>query len=345
VGKGLYKKSVVKSFWEILDMSSCIVTGGVGFIGSHLIKPLLKCYDRVIVADKRLPDESPILSMNNSVGWEYRKIDLRDSKKTSKLFKSTKPDVVYHLAAQPLSIKSNIDPLNTAHDNIMGTYSVLEALRNHSPASRLVYASTACFFGAPLANVPLKENDAPAVGRYIYTATKIAADYAVQHYRNIYHMNCFCVRMVNVYGPGEMHLERIVPRLTMQALKEEPPTLTRSDGSDILSFIFITDIVKALLLFGEHKNATDEPIWNIAGPSTLSILELMKIIYRIAGFPIKSFAATGTHEGEPIYKYLDGNKIKQKLGFYPDVSIERGLKNTFNWYKKHFKTEQTLIKS
>ncbi len=320
-------------------MQHYLVTGGVGFIGSHLVKSLLGDSIRITVVDRRPWDESPILrSISESAGFDFIKVDLRDADKTAKLIAKTKPDVIYHLAAQPLSILSNIDPFNTAQDNIIATYSILEAVRNHSPDSRLVYTSSACFYGVPISS-PLREMDTPAVGHYIYTATKIAADFAVQHYQHIYNLDCISVRMVNVYGPGEMHFERIVPRLVLQALRGEAPTLTQSDGTDVLSFLYVNDTVAALRLLGTHPDATDSAVWNIAGSPPLSISELMKKIYKLVGQQSQdSFAAIGSRCGAPVHKYLDGTMIREKLGFSPSTDLESGLKITIDWYKQYLGT-------
>lgn len=317
-------------------MRRYLVTGGVGFIGSHLVKALLGDCGRVTVVDRRSPDESPILqSACRGRDFDFIEVDLQDSYEIARLIAGAKPDVVYHLAAQPLSVLSNVAPLSTAQDNILGTYSVLEAVRNHAPHSRFVYASSACFYGAPICEPPLREADAPAVGNYMYTATKIAADFAVQHYRHIYRLNCVSARMVNVYGPGDLHLERIVPRLVIQAFRGEAPTLTQSDGNDVLSFLYVSDAVAALKLLGTEPNAIERPVWNIAGCPPLSVLELMKRIYNLVGRPTGSFAALGARRRAPVHKYLAGQMISEELGFSPSVGLDSGLRITIKWYRDH----------
>lgn len=315
-------------------MTQHLVTGGAGFIGSHLVKALQSQSIPPIVVDRRPMHESPILR-GITKEMNFMQVDLRDSVKTAELIAAVKPDIVYHLAAQPLSITSNVDPLGTAQDNILATYSLLEAVRKHAPYSRVVYASSACFYGVPTSQPPLRETDAPAVGHYIYTATKVAADFAVQHYRHIYGLQCMCARMVNVYGPGEMHFERIVPRLILHALEGRAPTLTQSDGSDILSFLYVDDAVAALRLLATHPISSKMAVWNVAGLAPLSILELMKVIYRLVGRPTESFAAVGPRRGAPVHKYLDGAAIKREFGFSPSVDLGHGVSLTIDWYRQY----------
>jgi nucleoside-diphosphate-sugar epimerase len=315
-------------------MKRALITGGVGFIGSHMVRKLADASMQVTIADRRATHESPILrGISGEIDCVL--IDLRDAQETGKLINSIRPDVVLHLAAQPLSMISNIQPLETVQDNIVATYSVLEAVRAFSPQSRLVHASSACFYGVPSSEPPLRETDAPAVGHYVYTATKIAADYAVQHYRHIYHLDCLAARMVNVYGPGEMHMERIVPRLTLQALRGEAPTLTQSDGNDVLSFLYVDDAVTALSLLATRPEASGKAVWNIGGSPPLSIIELMGRVYRLVGGPAESFATVGLRRGAPVHKYLDGTMIKAKLGFSPSVDLDSGLRRTIDWYRQN----------
>lgn len=311
-----------------------LVTGGVGFIGSHLVNSLLADSNKVYIADRRKCEESPTLQFrpNNLTGFVF---DLCDVKETSKFIQIIKPDVIFHLAAQPLSVLSNTDPLRTVRDNILGTYSVLEAIRNHSSKTKLIYTSSACFYGIPSSPPPLEEDNAPAVGHYIYTATKISADYAVQHYRKIYGLDCICARMVNVYGPGDLHFERIVPRLIIQALNREKPSLTQSDGRDVLSFLYISDAVRALRLLVDHQDHIESCVWNVAGSPPISIFELMKKIFAKLNFSQTSFTTIGPRCGKPVHKYLDGKKMATELFFTPVMDIEKGLELTIDWYKSY----------
>lgn len=321
-------------------MRRYLVTGGGGFIGSHLVGALLDKPVDVIVAD-RSPRPASLPLRRGFERAAFIVIDLQDWDETAKLIADTRPDTIYHLAAQPLSVTSNVDPRGTVQDNVLATYSVLEGLRNHAPESRFVYSSSACFYGIPSAKPPLRETDAPAVGHYIYTATKIAADYAVQHYRHVYHLECVSGRMVNVYGPGDMHFERIVPRLIVQALRDEAPTLTQSDGSDVLSFLYVDDAVAALRLLGTHSNATKRSVWNISGSPPLSVLELMRRVYSRIGNPAKSFVATGPRRGAPVHKYLDGAAIRAELGFSPSFDLDHGLGLTIDWYKEYLRSSMS----
>jgi dTDP-glucose 4,6-dehydratase len=312
-------------------MTSYLVTGGAGFIGSSLLKSLAGDSVRITVADRRSPEESPFLDRScNNVEWV--RIDLRDAEKTADLFRRTRPDAIFHLAAQPLSALSNREPLRTVQDNILATYSVLEGLRTESRNSRLVHASSACFYGVPTSAPPLRETDPPAVGHYIYTATKIAADFAVQHYRHVYHLDCISARMVNVYGPGDTNLERVVPRLVLQALQGDAPTLTQSDGSDVLSFLYIDDAVTALRVLGTHPKAGNQAVWNLAGSEPISVLDLMKKIYALVGLSVDLFATVGPRRGAPVHKYLDGTRARTSLGFSPAVDLDKGLAHSIDWY-------------
>lgn len=314
-------------------MTHYLVTGGTGFIGSHLVRSLLNKPGQVTVLDRRKPDESPILGDHYDSDLHYIQADLCDFDHTRRLVEELQPQVIFHLAAQPLSARSNLRPLQTVRDNVDATYSILEAARNLALQPRLVFSSSACFYGVPSTSPPLQESDSPSVGHYIYTATKIAADFAVQHYRQIYKLPCICARMVNVYGPGDIHSERIVPRLMTQALDGVSPTLTQSDGTDILSFLYVRDAVSALEILGSRADALRRSVWNIAGSEPVSVLDLMKLIYSSTGHPTDSFAAVGDRRGSPVHKYLDGSLIRNELDVEPEIGLTEGLNITLNWYR------------
>ncbi len=313
-------------------MTRYLITGGAGFIGSSLSKSLLGDSVRITIADRRSSRESPV-PLDNHDNVEWVEVDLRDPCKTAELIKEKGPDIIYHLAAQPLSSLSNYEPFSTVQDNILATYSVLEALRKHGRNTRLVHASSACFYGVPASQPPLRETDPPAVGHYIYTATKIAADFAVQHYRHVYRLDCISARMVNVYGPGDRHLERIVPKLVGQALRREAPRLTQSDGTDVLSFLYIDDAVAALRVLGNHPDASSSAVWNISGSEPISVLDVMKKIYNIVGLPTDVFATVGPRRGKPVHKYLDGTMARTRLHFSPLVDLDLGLRLSVEWYR------------
>lgn len=313
-------------------MGRVLVTGGVGFIGSHLVRSLVDEGQEVVVADRRTPDQSALLT--GATGFDFEQIELSDSRKTARLLAQVEPDIVFHLAAQPLSSASNEDPLGTVRDNINSTYSVLEAMRCLPTSPRLVFASSACFYGVPTATPPLSEQDEPAVGHYVYTATKIAGDFAVRHYKHIFGLDAVVVRMVNVYGPAEWHLERIVPRLILQALRGEPPSLTQSDGEDVLSFLYVDDVIRALRLISSDPAAATLDVWNVGGSEPISMLDLMHLIYKRAGAPRQErFATVGSRVDSPVHKYLDGSKLRERLGFTPIVDIAEGLDRTIAWFE------------
>jgi len=139
--------------------------------------------------------------------------------------------------------------------------------------------------------------------------------------------------MVNVYGPGDRHLERIVPKLVGQALRREAPRLTQSDGTDVLSFLYIDDAVAALRVLGNHPDASSSAVWNISGSEPISVLDVMKKIYNIVGLPTDVFATVGPRRGKPVHKYLDGTMARTRLHFSPLVDLDLGLRLSVEWYR------------
>jgi nucleoside-diphosphate-sugar epimerase len=314
-------------------MTTYLVTGASGFLGGHLVNELVAGGAHVTAVDRRAPDDSVVLYPSTIACINFIQLDLRDAHSTADLIGRVKPDIIYHLAAQPISLLSNLDPLGTAQDNIMATYGVLEGVRNESPKTKLIFTSSACFYGVPTSEPPLSEADPPSVGDYVYTATKIAADFAVRHYRSIFSLPCSVIRFVNIYGPGDRNHERIVPRLALQALRGLPPTLTQSDGRDTLSFLYVDDAISALRIVAEHPSALGRPVWNVSGSEPISIYELMRLVYGLTGKSPDSFARVGRHH-RSVRKYLDGSAADDALGLESRVDLERGLVMTLDWYRE-----------
>jgi len=326
---------------ERTTMVRYLVTGASGFLGGHLINALLADSAEVTAVDRRNLDNSIVLEPMAIEKIDFIKADIHDADSTADIIGGTKPDVIYHLAGQPLAPKSNLDPLGTAQDNILATYTVLEGIRTRSPNTKLIFSSSACFYGVPAANPPLTEEDCPSVGDYIYTATKIAADFAVRQYRTVFNLRCIVARFVNIYGPGDMHSGRIVPRLMLGALNGLAPTLTQSDGSDILSFLYVEDAVSTLRVLAQHPSALDRPVWNVSGSNPISIGQLMRLVYGLAGQDRDCFTEVGPRR-RPVRKYLDGSKLQHDLGIKPYVDLELGMNITLDWYREHLGLFPTL---
>src|ERR1700752_519495 len=205
-----------------------LVTGGAGFLGSHLCQRLLQTGARVVVFDVAAKTDRTLLSafgLTDQV--EYVEGDIRSLDDVKKLTRWSF-DFAFHLAAQPISGLSNLEPQTTIEVNAGGTKNLCSVLSKSCDAT-VVLASSACAYGIPLANAsPLPETAPLRAGFYEYTASKQQAE---QELRNAVGLRRIIGRFVNVYGPGDRHFSRIVPKTIRQLLQGEPLALSRGNGS------------------------------------------------------------------------------------------------------------------
>lgn len=318
-----------------------LVTGGAGYIGSHLVDALLKRGDEVLVVDnlstgkieniKHLLDQPALHFINDSILNE----PLLERFVASM-------DRIFHLAAA-VGVRNILqDPLAAINTNVRGTEVVLGLAFKYW--KRVVIASTSEIYGKA-SHVPFHEDDdrvlgSTGVARWSYSMSK-AID---EHFAFAYAakgLSVSIVRYFNSYGPrlDERGYGSVVANLTRQALRGEPLTV-HGDGKQTRCFTYIDDTVAGTLLAGEVKGAIGEA-FNIGSTTETSILDLAKLIKRItrSKSPIQ-FQTYEAYYGEGFEdtrrRVPSGEKARRLLGFTPKVNLEIGLKKTIAWCRSHY---------
>lgn len=292
-----------------------IVTGGCGFIGSHLVDLLLDKGAEVTVIDN--------LSTGRLQNLEHQKehprlrvhiADIGDYEAIEGVFDGV--DRVYHIAALADIVPSIQQPMNYHRSNVHGTLNVLEASRKHG-IKRLVYAASSSCFGIPDA-YPTPE-DAPIQPEYPYALTKWLGEEYVMHWHKIYNMACTSLRFFNVYGPRSRTsgtYGAVFGVFLAQKLAGKPYTVV-GDGNQSRDFTFVTDIVEAVYLASEKDEAIGE-VMNVGSSNHYSINRLVELL-----------GGEKTHipkrPGEPDVTFADTTKIKRILGWEARYSFEEGV--------------------
>jgi len=316
-----------------LTGKKCLVTGGSGFVGSHLCLALLKLGADVTIVDRRFPENPYPLANKAHQRLNVLIHDVSDLEYMKRLVNALKPDFVFHLAAQPLSVPSNLKPYETKVDNIDTTYSVLEAIRTKSPAA-LIFSSTACYYGLQHES-PLNEESSPNVGEFMYTATKIAADFAVRHYASIYNLKMTCCRFVNLYGEGDVNASRIVPQTVAYLLQGKRPELLRDDGQTVLDFMHVSDAVRALIRSAEDIDVAKGKAVNFGTGKPITVIDLVRMISRIYTDEYIEPLVLGSPREPTLRKYLSVERAQKLLKWKAEISLETGLKRTIEWYRQN----------
>jgi nucleoside-diphosphate-sugar epimerase len=312
----------------------CAVTGGVGFIGSHLCARLHDYGAKVICVDICAGSEGtlfPLINMNNDISLITADLAEPSSIET---IQDIQPDVIFHLAGLPYAPETTLHPTAAFRSNVITTANMLEAARR-SDGAHFVLASSACYYGATTES-PLKPNSRTSRGEHYYTYTKRRAEDEVATYKEFYNLSASVCRFVNVYGPGDRHFRRIVPSLCTQLIEGAPQSLQlhRSTGESIFEFLHVDDAVSGILAAGLETNISHEPLH--FGPGKLgrtNILDLanrLSLIYDNHKRPV----IVNNNTGERIVvKYLDTKETQQRLDWKANWSLTDGLKSTLDWYR------------
>ena len=322
----------MNGFWEDKNV---FVTGGSGLLGSHLIKKLLelKAHKIVVLVRDYVPKS---LFFSEKVSEKVITVDgkVEDFRLIERTLNEYEIDTVFHLAAQPLVTIANRGPLATFESNIRGTWNVLEACRLHKDIiKRIVIASSDKAYGSH-EELPYRET-APLKGEHPYDVSKSCVDLISQSYHKTYGLPIAITRCGNFYGPGDLNFNRIVPETIKNVIENKRPPI-RSDGTFIRDYIYIPDAVDGYLKISENMDKKEiiGEAFNISTSNKLSVLEMVKLILKIMNSNLEP-EILNEAKGEIKHQYLDGSKIKRILNWEPKHSIEQGLTETIEWYKKN----------
>lgn len=319
-------------------MSNCIVTGGAGFIGSHLGERLLKEGHRVTCVDNLASSRrSNLAGFENNPNFRFVQASVEDYKTIEPLFAGI--DWVFHLAALADIIPSIERPLDYYRSNVDGTIKVIEASRRHN-IKRFVYTASSSCYGIP-DQFPTSET-APIRPAYPYALTKYLGEEIVLHWAKVYRMPVVSLRLFNVYGPRSRttgSYGAVFGVFLAQKLAGKPFTVV-GDGSQTRDFTYVTDVVDAFVTAARSK--IEGEIFNVGSGGTYSVNQLVKLLGgEIIYIPKRP--------GEPDCTFADTTKINRTLGWQPKVSFEEGVKKMLahieSWREAPVWDEQSIAEA
>ena len=310
----------------------CLVTGGFGFGGSHLVLALLGRGADVTILDRWRDERSFLVASGCADEARIVEGDVRDLDLVSQLLARYDTDTVFHLAAQPLVPTSIRLPLETLDVNANGTYVMLEAARR-AALPRFLFASSGAYYGTTSVTEPIPETFAPLPAANLYAASKAAADLAVQGYVKTFGLKAGICRFMNTYGPGDTNVSRLVPRAAHNLRSgAEYDFGDRDDGSTELDFLHVRDMVRAYLSVADYLDRTDasilDPVFNIGtGVATpvRTVAEMASVAY---DGKTRTPIFRGARRAFTIRKLLDATKAFEVLGWKPSISLAEGLQET-----------------
>jgi len=315
---------------EFWDNKNVLITGAGGFKGSHLVEELSKTKANIISLVRDFDPQSYFMTKALDKKSTVVIGDLKDYRKMMDVLSKYHVDIIFHLGAQPLVTTALINPLETLESNIMGTVNILEAARLHSKVKGIVMVSSDKAYG-PCDRLPYKETER-LQGRAPYDVSKSSADLIAQMYARVFDMPITIARCDNVFGPGDMNLDRIIPN-TIEVLIRNKVLDIRSDGKMIREYIYVKDCAEAYIKLAENIDKIKGEAFNIAGKNVLSVLEVVDKISNALGIPARVRILDQAKTEIPA-QHLDGSKMKEMLGWEPSSNFEEVIRETFNWYKE-----------
>jgi len=289
-----------------------LVTGGAGFIGSHLVDALLNLDHEVVVLDNFSTGRvGNIEHVKNDI--EFVECDISQSDGWSKSFRGV--DWVFHLAALADIVPSIQDPTGYFCSNVDGTFNILQSARE-SEVGRFVYVASSSSYGLPKI-FPTPET-AEIDPQYPYALTKYLGEELVMHWAKVYDLPALSLRFFNVYGPRSRTsgtYGAVFGVFLAQKLANAPFTVV-GDGSQTRDFTYVADVVRSLITAAESSKA--DAVYNVGSGATVSVNRLVELLGGEKVFIPK-------RPGEPDCTFADISKIQADLGWHPEVTIERGV--------------------
>lgn len=309
--------------------SKILVTGGAGFIGSHIVNRLLSDDFEVTVVDNLNTGRLENIEHNDRQNFHFVKGEVQDFNLAREVLKDI--DVVLHEAALTNVTSSFEDPLKTHDVNVTGTLNLLKNCVD-TKVKRFIFASSASIYGETDV-LPIVEEVTPKP-LSPYAVTKLAAESYVRLFFKAYGLETVCLRFFNVYGPKQQPsaYSGVISIFINRALQGQS-LLIYGNGHQTRDFVNIQDVVDANMLTLTSKNAVGE-VFNIATGTATSINQLAKTISQILGKESLTIDYMNSRPGDIKASYADISKARRILGYSPKITLKEGLAKLIDWYKQ-----------
>ena len=321
---------MVDDFWQD---RSVFVTGCTGLLGSWLVSELVHRKAKVTGLVRDLVPHSRLYT-----GEWFQKINIvhggvESLPTLTRTLAEYEVDTVFHLAAQTIVGVANQDPLGTFEANIKGTWNILEACRQVGGISRMIVASSDKAYGDQ-AVLPYDEST-PLQGEHPYDVSKSCADLLCRTYYVSYQLPVCVTRCGNFYGGGDLNFNRIVPDTIRSTLRNEP-VIIRSDGSYIRDYFYVKDGALAYLHLAEQMDGVEilGEAFNFSNELQVTVLDVVNKILNLMNQSHLKPVILNKVKNEIKHQYLSAKKARELLHWHPKYSLDEGLKETIDWYKR-----------
>jgi UDP-glucuronate 4-epimerase len=313
-----------------LPFQKVLVTGGSGFIGSHVCEALLARGVEVVVIDDFNDFYDPAIKEGNIAAIRDRitlvRGDIRNALLIEELFSTHRFDAVIHLAARAGVRPSISDPKLYFTTNIDGTFNLLDACRHHD-VKRFIFASSSSVYGIN-EKVPFSETDPIVRTISPYAATKIAGEQICSNYSHLFGIHCTCLRFFTVYGPRQRP-DLAISKFT-RCIRDGQPIDQYGDGSTARDYTYIEDIVEGVLAAAAYTEESAFEIFNLGGSATTTLAELISLVEDAVGRKA-IIRRLPDQQGDVPKTYADVSKAHRLLGYEPRTPIREGIRKYAAW--------------
>jgi len=331
-------------------MKKIIVTGGSGFIGSNLVKLLLRKKYFVINIDNLSYSANPynLKDVVNNKNYKFFKVDINNRKKILNILNKFKPEGIFNLAAETHVDRSIDDPKKFIHSNILGVFNLLQSVKKYLLSSkkklRLIHISTDEVYGDIPEGKRSNENF-PYDPSSPYSASKASADHLIKSFVRTYKLPLMISNCCNNYGPNQFP-EKLIPKIIYNIINNIPLPIY-GKGKNSREWIYVTDHCEALLKIFQKGKIGES--YNVGTNENIQNIHMVKKLIQIA----KKRKSTNKNTklifvkdrpGHDFRYALDSNKIKKTLNWKPKVNLKNGLRYTYVWYLTNLKYFSSVSK-
>lgn len=317
-----------------LTNKNILVTGGTGFVGSHLVEELVKLGNNVTTTYLHLQPESYFFSQGLDKKVAMAPVDISDFNAVHDLISKKDIDYIFHLAAQAIVHTAYHNPRRTFESNIMGTVNVLDSARQLGTVKGIVVASSDKAYGKKAEKfAPYYETD-PLIGDHPYEASKSATDLVTYTYFKTYDLPVITTRFGNIYGEGDMNFSRIIPG-AMESLVNNTTLELRSDGTFFRDYLYVKDVVNGYVGLAMKAEQLAGEAYNFGTDENVSVLDLLGIIEDAVDKKI-DYTILNTAKNEIPFQSLDYTKVNKTIGWSPQYTLNSTMQGILQWYTQYF---------
>jgi len=305
-----------------------MITGGMGFVGSHLCDSLLKDGHKLIIITKSKSKRKNIIHISQKVKIE--KIDVTNFKKLGKSIEKNKPNIIIHLAGETSHSQSFKNPLHDVESNTKSTLFILEKIKSMGLKCRFILGSTFIVIGKPI-KLPVDENT-PCSPTTIYGINRLASEHFCRIYNNVFGLDTVIFRITNSFGPREQTVphKNAINFLIYKAFKKENITIF-SKGKFFRDLIYISDVVEGIKTIMK-KGKSGNLYWISSGEKTW-FYKLGEWLVQQTDAKVKYVKAPSYTKKVDVGNFVVDNSKLRSLGWFPKVSVKNGIKQTLDYFR------------